>query len=215
MIFLILEKLINNGIIIVAFHYISSLLNIIYSFLVFRKRNVLIHCSSKIIGKRFIEFENYFTAGRMFWLEAIGRYNGHVYSPKILIKNNVNINDFVHIAATNYIEIGNNVLIASRVYISDHNHGYYEGENRQSSPLEPPDHRVVSNDQNVIIGDNVWLGEGVCILPGVTIGEGSIIGANAVVSKDIPPNSIAVGIPAKVIKKYDFQKKIWMKIKDF
>ena len=64
----------------------------------------------------------------------------------------------------------------------------------------------------VIIGNNVWIGEGAAILSGVKIGEGSIIGTNSVVLKDIPPNSIAVGSPAKVIKKYDFDKKEWIKI---
>ena len=52
----------------------------------------------------------------------------------------------------------------------------------------------------MIIGKNVWVGEKVTVLPGVHIGEGSIIGANSVVTHDIPPYSIAVGIPAKVIK---------------
>lgn len=54
---------------------------------------------------------------------------------------------------------------------------------------------------DVSIGKNVWIGEKATILPGVTIGEGSIIGANSVVTKNIPPYSIACGIPAKVIKK--------------
>ncbi|MFK2395474.1 DapH/DapD/GlmU-related protein [Bacteroides fragilis] len=53
-----------------------------------------------------------------------------------------------------------------------------------------------------MIKKNAWLGEGVAVMPGVTIGENSVIGANAVVTKDIPDNSIAVGIPAKVIKQF-------------
>lgn len=54
--------------------------------------------------------------------------------------------------------------------------------------------------KDIVIGDNVWIGHGVYIMPGVTIGNNSIIGAKAVVTKSIPADSIAVGIPAKVVK---------------
>ena len=64
----------------------------------------------------------------------------------------------------------------------------------------------------VHIGDKVWVGESVCILPGVTIGECSIIGAGSVVTKSIPPYSIAVGTPAKVIKRYNFDTRSWIKV---
>ena len=64
----------------------------------------------------------------------------------------------------------------------------------------------------MIIEDNVWLGDNVTVLPGVTIGRGSIIGSNAVVSKSIPPYSIAVGIPARVIKRWDEETKSWRKV---
>ena len=63
----------------------------------------------------------------------------------------------------------------------------------------------------MIIGDNVWVGDNVTILPNVHIGNGCVVGSNSVVTKDIPDNCIAVGIPAKVIKKYDFEKKKWVK----
>ena len=62
--------------------------------------------------------------------------------------------------------------------------------------------RLVLTDKvgDIVIGDYVWIGGGAIILPGVTIGEGSIIGAGSVVSRDIPPYSVAIGSPAKVIK---------------
>lgn len=53
---------------------------------------------------------------------------------------------------------------------------------------------------SIVVGDDVWLGYGVVVLQGVTIGDGAVIGANSVVTKDIPPNAIAVGSPAKVLK---------------
>jgi lipopolysaccharide O-acetyltransferase len=63
--------------------------------------------------------------------------------------------------------------------------------------------------KDVIIGEGVWLGQRVCVLPGVTIGAHSIIGAGGIVTRDIPPYSIAVGIPAKVIKIWNFERKCW------
>ena len=71
----------------------------------------------------------------------------------------------------------------------------------------PKDRTIYSSP--VIIKKNVWLGEHVSVLMGVTIGEGSIIGANSVVSKDIPAYTIAVGVPAKVIKKFNFEIQKW------
>jgi len=123
------------------------------------------------------------------------------------IGDNVEINDYVHIAAVLNIEIGNHVLIASKVFITDHNHGNYTGDD-QSHPMEPPKDRKLAA-KPVKIEDNVWIGEYVTILPGVTVGKGSIIGTSSVVTRDIPPYTIAVGIPAKVIKRYNEQKGIW------
>lgn len=112
----------------------------------------------------------------------------------------------------NGVNIGNNVLMASKIFISDNNHGSYSGGFAQSNPEIAPINRIY-NVKSVFIEDNVWIGEAVTILPGVRIGKGSIIGANSVVTKDIPPFCIAVGIPSKVIKKYDFDLNEWKSIK--
>lgn len=128
----------------------------------------------------------------------------------LIIGQNVEINDYVHIAAGERITIGDNVLIASKVFISDLNHGSYKGES-QDSPLSRPNDRKLSTDP-VIIKDNVWIGEGVCIMAGVTIGFGCIIGALSVVTKSIPDYSIALGSPAKVVKQFDFENKEWISI---
>ena len=123
---------------------------------------------------------------------------------------NVQINDYVHIAAGESVKIGNNVLMASKIFISDINHGSYDGKK-----ADLPDTIAVKREIStapVVIKDNVWIGESVCILPGVTIGKNSVIGALSLVSKNIPDNSIAVGNPARVIKKFDFEKKQWVRV---
>lgn len=162
-----------------------------------------------IRGKKFMDFSRKLTTGYYCRLEAypIGNNNSKV----LKFGDNVQINDFVHIAAAKNVEIGNNVLIASKIFISDICHGEYADIENMSDPNEHPNNRKLSA-KPVIIHDDVWIGEMVSILPGVEIGKGSIIGANSVVTKSIPEYSIAVGNPAKVIKQYNFNKKQWKKI---
>lgn len=92
------------------------------------------------------------------------------------------------------ITIGNDVWTGHHVYITDQNHGY-EDVTRPISEQSQPE-RAVS------IGNGSWLGHGSIVLPGVTIGEHVVVGANSVVTKDIPSFSVAVGSPARVIRRY-------------
>lgn len=132
---------------------------------------------------------------------------------RLVIGENVQMNDYVHIAASESVKIGNNVLMASKIFITDISHGdYSDTADELNFPSVPPNLRPLFA-KPVEIGDNVWIGEFVSILPGVKIGKGSIIGANSVVTKDIPDNSIAVGIPARVVKKFDSIKLKWIPIK--
>ena len=128
----------------------------------------------------------------------------------IEIGEDVQINDYVHIVAGEKVSIGNNVLLASKIFITDLNHGSYGLNNIHDSPESIPARRTLSSSP-VTIEDNVWIGEFVSVLPGVTIGKGSIIGTMSVVTKSIPPYCIAAGSPAVVIKKYDFEKKEWVR----
>lgn len=124
---------------------------------------------------------------------------------------NIQMNDYVHITAMESVKIGNNVLLASKIYISDCSHGSYCGDKNDSHVNTFPAARPLFA-KPVIIEDNVWLGEFVSVLPGVTIGEGTIVGANSVVAKSLPANVIAVGTPAKPIKKFNFETSRWEKI---
>ena len=161
----------------------------------------------RIRGRSFISLGNNLTTGVGCRLDAFSD------NLKVCIEfgDNVQINDYVHIAAIESVKIGNRVLIASHVFISDHNHGFYGLNNIHSSPLTPPEERELSSCP-ISIEDDVWLGEFVAVLPDVIIGKGSIIGAMSVVTRSIPEYSIAVGSPAKVIKRYDFDKNKWIKV---
>lgn len=116
---------------------------------------------------------------------------------KLIIKNNVSITDRCIISAANRIEIGNGCLLGRDTFITDNSHG----ENISINELNiSPHERNIFSKGTVIIGDNVWTGKNVCIMPNMKIGNGAIIGANSVVTHNIPPYSVAVGSPAKVIK---------------
>jgi len=127
----------------------------------------------------------------------------------VSIGSQVEVNDYVHIGARAAVRIGDRVLIASSVFISDHNHGYYGAAPEHSSPLVPPAERPYQC-QEVEIEDDVWLGEHVCVLPGVRIGRGAIVGAGSVVTSEIPPYTISVGVPARVIRRFDFDMGKWV-----
>ena len=162
-----------------------------------------------IRGKKYISFGKALTTGVGCRIEAF-RLNGEP-PPVLRFGERVQLNDYVHICALQDVEIGNDVLMASHVYISDNSHGSYKGDDFDSSPAEAPIGREYHTTP-VKIGDRVWIGEGVMILPGVTIGDGAIIGAHSVVSSNIPSECIAVGAPARIVKKYNHSSKKWERI---
>lgn len=150
------------------------------------------------MGLNNVSIGNNFRAGERLKLRTFDCWGNTTFIPSITIGDNVNIETDCHISAINKVSIGDNVLIASFVYISDHSHGNVNDVDgwMDGAPIERP----LYSKGPVIIEDNVWIGEKVTVLPGVHIGRSAIIGANSVVSKDIPPYSVAVGSPAKVIK---------------
>lgn len=151
-----------------------------------------------------------FTTGVGIRLDAFPDLLGGGQRERIVLKigRNVEINDYVHISAVANVVIGDDVLIASRVFVTDHNHGAYSGGLGESNPAEPPRSRPLSFAP-VVIGDRVWIGEGVSVMPGVSIGEGTVIAAGAVVTRSIPANVIAAGVPARVIKRYNCLSGTW------
>ena len=110
---------------------------------------------------------------------------------KISLGKNISIHPFCYIDAQGNIEIGDNVSIAHGVSIISFEHDYHNND----LPIKYA--KCIS--KKIVIEDNVWIGAGVRILGGVKIGNGSVIGANSVVTKNIPENCVAAGIPAKKI----------------
>lgn len=121
--------------------------------------------------------------------------------PKLVIGDDTVIGYFNHITCVNHVEIGNKVLTADRVHISDNGHGF-------DNPAIPIMDQPVVSKGPVFIGEGTWLGENVSVLS-CRIGRNCVIGANAVVTRDIPDFSVAVGIPARVIKQFDPQSGTW------
>lgn len=119
------------------------------------------------------------------------------------LKDGVSIGHFNHIYATKKIVLEENVLTADKVYISDNLHEY-------KNIRIPIKQQPVIQNKEVIIGSGSWLGENVCIL-GAVIGKQCVIGANSVVTKDIPDYCVAVGIPARIVKRYCFETQTWRK----
>lgn len=147
-------------------------------------------------GEKYLKIGKNFMALRGLVLQAWDEYEGKRYTPEISIGDNVYMGFDCHIGAINKVEVGNNVLMGNKIYITDHFHGYVSKEDNSITPIK----RELVSKGAVIIKENVWIGDNVTIMPGVTIGEGAVIGANAVVTKDVPAFSVVGGVPAKVIK---------------
>lgn len=172
-----------------------------------KREKSIIHKSIEIRKEQYIEISSPIYLGEgcklLCWDEYSSGKNIQKLKPSLKIGENFHATrDFVCQCAGK-ISIGNNVLVASNVFIIDFNHG--------KNPVEK---NYLDNDlevSEVYIEDGVWIGNSAIILPGVRIGEKSIIAAGAVVSHEVPPYSIVAGNPARVIKKYCFEQMAWIK----
>lgn len=155
----------------------------------FGRHGTIVGGKHMCIGKNFSIGENY---KLQVWENAVVSND-----PVLVIHDNVSIMDNCQISCCKSISIGDGCLFGDNVFITDNFHGDNSPSQLEISPIDRP---LYVKDE-VHIGKNVWIGRNVCIMPGVTIGDGAVIGSNAVVTHDIPAYSIAVGVPAKVIKK--------------
>lgn len=157
----------------------------------------------RIIGGRCVEIGKEVTILHNLRLEAMEGYNGVKYHPQVIIGDRTNIEQNVHITCANKVVIGRECSILGGVLITDITHPYEDIE-------IAPKYQCLST-LPVFIGEQTMIGMGAKIMPGVCIGKHCVVGANAVVTKDIPDYSIAVGIPAEVIKKYNSDIGQWIK----
>jgi acetyltransferase-like isoleucine patch superfamily enzyme len=159
----------------------------------------------------------HFTCGKNVYISPLAKVLTSFYSAQqkghINIADNCEIKEYVHIhAGKGNINIGENTTlnqfcvldgrggISIGRFVRIANHCSIIAANHNFDDLNTPIYKQGLNFKGITIEDDVWLGSGVKILDGVTIGKGAVIGAGSVVTKDIPPLSVAVGVPAKVIK---------------
>jgi acetyltransferase-like isoleucine patch superfamily enzyme len=116
---------------------------------------------------------------------------------RIRIGSGCFLNRNVMLAAQQEIEIGDHVMFANGCFVGDAAH-------RFDDPELPITHQGFTSKGPVRIGDNCWFGANCVVTSGVTIGERCVVGANSVVTEDLPPRTIAAGLPAKVIREIDF-----------
>ena len=109
------------------------------------------------------------------------------------------LNIGVMVASTGFVEIGDHCMLANGCFVSD-------GDHRFDDPHRPVPWQGFTTKGPTRLGDNVWCGANVVVTSGVEIGERSVIGANSVVTKDIPPFSVAAGVPARVLRPIKYQE---------
>jgi acetyltransferase-like isoleucine patch superfamily enzyme len=154
---------------------------------------------------QYIQLGNRVSIGPFCRMEANPELPGNrLLKPIITIGDRVVIEHGVNICGKSSLTIEDDALIAGGCYISDNNHSIDpEGPRYLDQPLA---------GSPTTIGKGAWLGQNVCILAGSYVGERSVIGAGSVVNGYIPPYSIAVGAPARVVKTYNFETKQWDKV---
>jgi len=124
----------------------------------------------------------------------------------LFLGDHVIISEGCFISACNHLVIEENVGVSPNVMIIDNS--------RVLGNIDRPSKEQDLKIGDVHIGADSWIAYGACILPNVAIGKHCIIGALSVVNKDIPPYSLAVGSPARVVKRYDFDRGEWVKVSE-
>lgn len=139
------------------------------------------------------------------WLKhPAGKHVSQTFSPSITFGDRVTATATLQVVAFERVVIEDDVMFASNVYVSDGQHGRGRGD-------VPYKYQGIDGVSPVTIGKGSWIGQNVVVLPGTSIGEYSVIGANSVVAGNIPPRSVAVGTPARVVRSWDEATSSWIR----
>lgn len=142
------------------------------------------------------------------WLEhPEGDHISQTFTPELRIGHRVTATGALQVVAHEKIIIEDDVMFANNVFICDGLHGFERGD-------IPYKYQGIFRIKPIKIGRGSWLGQNVVVMPGVAIGELCVIGANSVVNKDIPPNSVAAGSPARIIRQWDEKAEAWKAVTD-
>jgi len=180
----------------------------LYTKLVTREfKNVGENCSIRPVlnttNPRNISLGNDVSLGIFCWIDTNTSLK---QTPSLVIGNRVHIGAYSMIIAADEIQVGDNVLMSERVIILDHIHDY---TNIQKAVIDQP---IVSKGK-IVIENDCFIGANAVIMGNVHIGKHAVIGANSVITKNVPAYSVVVGVPGRLIKKYDFKKKKWLSAK--
>ncbi|MGY1631530.1 acyltransferase [Geodermatophilus sp. SYSU D01186] len=179
-----------------------------------RGQRLLAHARTRLIRRSFAAFGEHSVAygplrlsgpanmaigSRVFlgpgcWLEAAPETDrpGEVV---LQLGDRVSVSGLTTVSAVRSVVIEDSVLIARGVYISDHSHGIHG-----DLPIRD---QGITGVAPVRVERGAWLGQNAVVLPGVVIGRGAVVGANSVVSRDVPPRTVAVGAPARIVRSLD------------
>jgi acetyltransferase-like isoleucine patch superfamily enzyme len=141
------------------------------------------------------------------WLQVLDSAENTDKGPpfRIEIGDHCYIGHRCHIVALKKVRLGNGVMFADNVFVTDADHEYRD-------VTKPAQDQPVRMGEPVAIEDGAWLGQNVVVLPGTHIGKNAVIGANSTVKGEVPPYSVAAGSPARVIKLFDVEKGEWVKL---
>ena len=138
------------------------------------------------------------------WIYAVvSDQAGNRFNPSVEIGDRVYLGHRLHLTAINRVTIEDDVMIADGVYISDNFHDYRD-------ITRPVQKQQVFSKGPVLIRRGAFIGEGARIVGPVTVGKNSVVGSNSVVTRDVPDYSVAVGIPARIIRRYDESSGRWL-----
>jgi len=177
--------------------------------------NLTIQSPRRIINSKKIFIGDDVKLGSNCTLKALTGYPGgwmkhpeskHIennFDSEIWIGHRVTASGSLYLSAAKKISIEDDVMLASNIYISDCTHGHDHAE-------IPYKYQGITGVSPILIKKGSWIGQNVVVMPGVTVGEMSIIGANSVVTADVPDKCLAVGVPARIIKKWSREEKRWV-----